>query len=164
MGTDLTTTAMKYQSEEWLKSASKSDRRGGSKKLQQSETKRNQIRWTLATNNLQSNKSNPHAKTKAHLGDQAGISRGVHAPAAPGIAASSMPPCPRHPTRAACGRCVVRAPAREREREIRWGLSQLPPSSPEVTGERERSDGSLPAAPPSSAEVTGRERGKSPQG
>jgi len=28
MGTDLTTTAMKYQSEEWLKSASKSDRRG----------------------------------------------------------------------------------------------------------------------------------------
>jgi len=66
---------------------------------------------------LQSNKSNPHAKTKAHLGDQAGISRGVHAPAAPGIAASSMPPCPRHPTRAACGRCVVRAPAGERERD-----------------------------------------------
>lgn len=37
MGTDLTTTAMKYQSEEWLKSASKSDRRGGVQKTYNSQ-------------------------------------------------------------------------------------------------------------------------------
>jgi len=95
---------------------------------------------------LQSNKSNPHAKTKAHLGDQAGISRGVHAPAAPGIAASSMPPCPRHPTRAACGRCVVRAPAGERERSD--GVSASCPHRLQKSRERERDQMGLCRLPP----------------
>jgi len=70
MGTDLTTTAMKYESggknrsynetEEWLKSESKSDRRG----------RQNQI-------------SQIHMQKQAHMGDQAGSSRDVDAPAAP---------------------------------------------------------------------------------
>ena len=105
---------------------------------------------------------------QAHMGDQAGSSRDVDAPAAPPVTeASSVPPHPRPPTRAACGRCRRACSSRrerERERERADGLSRrAAPIISKSQGGRDQM-GSPPPAAPHHLQKSRRERGKSRQG
>ena len=99
---------------------------------------------------------------QAHMGDQAGSSRDVDAPAAPprhrGLLSAASPSASNARRLLSLPSCMLQQEReRERERESRWAL---PPGCPHhLQKSGGRSDGVSPAGcPPSSPEVTERER------